>query len=96
MAPETASPEIFNDAFISYSRKDKAFAVAIEKALESYKPPRDLKVPQRHLVVFRDESDFTGVEYHGALAKHLGASAKLIVLCSPNARLSEFVNDEIR
>lgn len=96
MAPETASVTSANDAFISYSRKDKAFAVALEKALEGYKPPHDLKVAQRHLVVFRDESDFTGVEYHQSLEKHLRNSSKLIVLCSPNARQSEFVNDEIR
>ena len=96
MPLDTGMPEIINDAFISYSRKDRAFAVAIGKALQSYRPPRDLKVPQRHLVVFRDESDFTGVEYHEALTKHLARSAKLVVLCSPNARQSEFVNDEIR
>lgn len=92
---EIGKSEMLNDAFISYSRKDKAFAVALEKALESYKPPRELQVPQRHLMVFRDESDFTGVEYHESLAKHLGSSTKLIVLCTPNARQSGFVNDEI-
>lgn len=91
-----ATPSTDNDVFVSYSRKDKAFVVAIEKALESYMPPRDLKVPQRHLVVFRDESDFTGGEYHTSLARHLQASSKIIVLCSPYARQSEYVNDEIR
>lgn len=49
-----------HDAFISYSRKDEAFASALEKALEAYTPPKDLKVPQRHLDIFRDKEDFTG------------------------------------
>jgi hypothetical protein len=34
MAPDTDGPAIVNDAFISYSRRDKPFAVAIEKALD--------------------------------------------------------------
>ena len=49
MAPDIGEPNIPNDAFISYSRRDKAFAVALEKALENFKPPRDLNVPQRSL-----------------------------------------------
>ena len=52
-----------HDVFISYSRKDTAFAVALERALRAYKPPRSLKVPQRHLAVFRDESDMSGSDY---------------------------------
>ena len=85
-----------HDAFISYSRKDKGFAARLDKALESYKPPKDLPLPQRFLDVFRDESDFTGVEYHSSIENHLKRSAKLIVVCSPHARRSPYVNDEIR
>jgi WD40 repeat protein/uncharacterized membrane protein len=85
-----------NDVFISYSRKDKAFARRLDKALRDYQPPTDLPVPQRHLKVFLDEEDFTGVEYRESVGRHLKASSKLIVLCSPHARKSEFVNDEIR
>ena len=95
MDPSAAKP-FLHDAFISYSRKDKAFAAKLEKALEDYSPPRDLNVPQRHLDIFRDEEDFTGTEYHRSLEKHLHDSAKLIVLCSPSARQSTYVNDEIR
>jgi hypothetical protein len=84
-----------HDAFISYSRKDKGFAKALEKALESFRPPRGLDVPQRHLDVFRDEDDFTGVEYHQSVEGHLREAAKLIVLCSPDSRASRYVNDEI-
>ena len=85
-----------HDVFISYSRKDTGFARRLDKALREYRPPRDLAVPQRHLRVFLDQEDFTGVEYRGSVAKHLRDSAKLVVLCSPHARQSQFVDDEIR
>ena len=85
-----------HDAFISYSRKDRAFAVRLQKALGNYVPPRDLPLPHRRLDVFRDEEDFTGAEYYQSVDRHLHDSGKLIVLCSPAARGSQFVNDEIR
>lgn len=84
------------DVFISYSRKDKEFASRLEKALENYKPSKDLKVPQRNLKIFRDEEDITGVEYNQAIETNLKNSKKLIVICSPDARKSKYVNDEIR
>ena len=85
-----------HDAFISYSRKDRAFAVRLQKALGNYVPPRDLPLPHRRLDVFRDEEDFTGAEYYQSVDRHLHDSGKLIVLCSPAARGSQFVNDEIQ
>jgi hypothetical protein len=88
--------EYENDVFISYSRVEKAFARQLEASLEAFHPPADLAVPQRRLVAFRDEQDFTGVEYYEALQQHLEHSAKLIVVCSPEARRSGYVNDEIR
>ena len=95
MDTQSQEPSIDNDLFISYSRKDIDFARALEKTLESYYPPKDLDVPKRRLVVFRDEEDFTGVEYSQSLRKHLENSKKMLVICSPNARVSEFVNEEI-
>src|SRR5262245_52541082 len=96
VAAETPAQNIVHDAFISYSRRDKVFAVQLEKALEAYRPPKDLQAPQRYLDVFRDEEDFSGTEYHQSLDKHLKQSRKLIVVCTPNARRSAYVNDEIR
>jgi hypothetical protein len=94
---ETAQEQQFlHDAFVSYSRKDKSFAVQLEKALEGYRPPKGLPVPQRPLRVFRDEDDFTGAEYYQSLSKQLNESRKLLVICSPYARGSVYVNDEIR
>ncbi len=67
MPNESDNPTFLNDAFISYSRKDREFAAKLEKALNNYKPPKGLNLPRRNLVVFRDEEDFTGVEYHASL-----------------------------
>lgn len=84
-----------HDAFIAYSRKNIEFAVKLEQALESYKPPKGLNLPQRHLDVFRDENDFGTGEYYAAVERHLDSSAKLIVLCPPDGRQSKYVNHEI-
>ncbi len=84
------------DAFVSYSRTDTPLASRLAKALEAYRPPKDLAVPQRHLRIFRDEQDFTGVDYYTSIERYLTSSGSLIVVCSPNARRSQYVNDEIR
>ena len=95
-SPSIPGDRFHFDAFISYSRRDAVFARALEKALEAYRPPRDLEAPQRHLKVFRDEEDFQGGEYSGALTRNLERSAKLLVICSPRSAVSTPVNDEIR
>lgn len=91
----TAATAFEFDAFLSYSRRDAEFARRLEKALEAYAPPHDLPLPQRRLRVFRDEADIHGVELTTTLERHLRRSAKLIVLCSPDARRSAYVNREI-
>ena len=88
------APGAVHDAFISYSRKDRALAIALEKALEAWTPPKS--VATARLDVFRDETDMTGIAYHKAIHRHLQQSKKLIVLCSPAARASPYVNEEIR
>jgi hypothetical protein len=84
------------DAFISYSRQDIEFARKLERALEKYRPPKGLDAPRRYLNAFRDEGDLTGAEYFEAIDRHLRKARKLIVICSPAARASEYVNDEIK
>jgi hypothetical protein len=74
MSSDPGSQTFLNDVFISYSRKDREFAARLQEALGKYKPPKGLNLPQRNLVVFRDEEDFTGVEYHASLEKHLTRS----------------------
>ncbi|MDP1678667.1 MAG: TIR domain-containing protein [Candidatus Nitrotoga sp.] len=88
--------EKLHGAFISYSRKDKVFASLVEKALENYTPPKSSAISQKRLDIFRDEEDFTGTDYHKAVNKHLQESRKLILICSPAARASRYVNDEVR
>jgi hypothetical protein len=84
------------DVFISYSRKDSDFADRLETALERYRPPKSLGLPDRRLTVFRDVGDLVGTEYGAAIERYLTESRCLIVICSPDARASEWVNDEIR
>ncbi len=83
------------DAFISYSSKDHQFAEALEKELEKYKPPKGLGLPNRSLNIFRYEGDMTGHDLETAIRKHLDNSSNLIVICSPDARKSRYVNIEI-
>jgi hypothetical protein len=87
--------EFSYDAFISYSRKDLPFARRLHEALRSYRPPRDLPVPQRALRVFRDEEDLSGTELHASLERNLQQAATLIVICSPNSAASGYVAAEI-
>jgi hypothetical protein len=91
-----AKQNLAHDVFICYSRRDSSFARSLEKALSNFTLPKGLPSGQRRLRVFRDENDFTGIDYYKAIDRHLTASAKLVVLCSPEARRSDFVNDEIR
>jgi WD40 repeat protein len=90
-------PGIFDyDVFISYSRSDRVFAERLHTALEAFTPPADLEVPQQRIRVFRDVSDLIGADYFHAIQDHLSRSITLAVVCSPNARGSAYVNDEIR
>lgn len=79
-------------AFISYAREDEAFAKRLETEIEAHQRPGNASAVR----VFRDRSDFTGSAYESALEGHLRNSATLIVVCSPDARKSTFVGDEIK
>jgi len=96
MANTKSSNAYQYDAFISYSSEDKAFAEKLEKVLENYRPPKDLNLPQRHLNIFRYEADMTGTEYYESIREYLSNSAKVIVVCSPGARKSRYVNEELQ
>jgi WD40 repeat protein len=88
------------DVFLSYSRKDEEFAKKLEEALENYRLPKDVKtslVSKNRLSVFRDKRDLVPVagDYWKTIEGYLARSANLVVVCSPNARRSEYVNHEI-
>lgn len=84
-----------HDAFISYSRKDTLFAARLQQALQKYSPPAGIGRERRRLRVFRDANDFTGTEYYTAIERHLTGARKLIVVCSPDAASSPYVDDEV-
>jgi len=92
-------------AFISYSQRDAMWAQWLHKALEAYRVPRmwvgrrlgDLTVPQRLVPVFRDRDELPSTgNLGGKIREALAASRSLIVICSPNAATSAWVNEEVR
>jgi tetratricopeptide (TPR) repeat protein len=91
-------------AFISYSHRDDAAARSLHKRLETYRLPKKLigqsgergPIPERLTPIFRDLDELSAaddltVEIKAALSR----SATLIVLCSPGAKASKWVNLEI-
>ena len=95
--PPPAPVDLIYDAFISYSRGNFDEAEKVETDLEKFPLPRDIRkqLGRRHLNVFRDVSDITGNVLDSALDDKLQRSRALIVLCSPEARRSKYVAQEI-
>jgi tetratricopeptide (TPR) repeat protein len=92
-------------AFISYSHRDREWGAWLQSALESYRIPKRLvgidsefgPVPKRLTPVFRDREDLSSASDLSATVKEsLEASESLIVICSPAAAQSTWVNEEIR
>jgi len=83
------------DAFISYSRKDTAFAAKLEAELEAYHPPKDVLPDRPPLNIFRDVEDISGTELRQAIREGLSQSRYLIVICSPNSYSSEWIGREV-
>jgi hypothetical protein len=92
-------------AFLSYSHKDKSWANWLHRALESYHVDRDLvgrktpagEIPQTLRPIFRDRDDFAGgPSLKEATLRAIEASDFLVVICSPNAASSRYVNEEVR
>lgn len=90
-------------AFISYSSKDAAFARRLHRALESYHIPTSLGrfdligsgKKNRIFPVFRDREELPSGELGEAIEAALKASNALIIVCSPHAAASPWVNKEI-
>lgn len=92
-------------AFLSYSHRDKAWVEWLHHALETYRIGKDLvgratrvgPVPASLRPIFRDREDFSaGPSLAEATIAALEASQFLVVVCSPNAANSEYVNEEVR
>jgi tetratricopeptide (TPR) repeat protein len=91
-------------AFISYSHSDEKWASWLHKALEAYRPPKQLvgrqtpmgRVPERFAPVFRDREELaTSTSLGEMLTEALRASACQVVICSPRAAKSRWTNEEI-
>lgn len=84
-------------AFISYSWADKTWAAWLHRVLEAYRPPKGMNVAARPLCpIFKDrEEEAAGASIGASIEAALGASEFLIVLCSPRAAASPWVNHEI-
>jgi tetratricopeptide (TPR) repeat protein len=87
-------------AFISYSHADEHVAKRLHRRLETYRlPPQVRNATDDRKVgkVFRDRADFAAANsLTDAIREALSASMALIVLCSPDARKSPWVDAEIR
>jgi tetratricopeptide (TPR) repeat protein len=91
-------------AFISYSHSDEKWASWLHKALEAYRPPKQIvgretpmgRIPERFAPVFRDREELaTSTSLGEMLTESLRASACQIVICSPRAAKSRWTNEEI-
>ena len=92
-------------AFISYSHADERWSRWLHRALETYRVPRHLvgrttvigTVSGRLQPVFRDRDELTGAaDLSSTVTAALDASRHLIVICSPSAARSRWVDEEVR
>lgn len=92
-------------AFISYSHRDEAFAKKAHKLLEKTRIPPELVAglpgslsgKKRVHPVFRDTEELpSSSSLPSELKKYLERSAYLVVICSPDAASSQWVNEEVR
>lgn len=92
-------------AFISYSHQDKDWGAWLQRSLEKYRIPKRLvgsngeygKIPARLSPVFRDREDLSSAsDLDSKVKAELGASESLLVICSPAAARSRWVNEEAR
>lgn len=84
------------DVFLSYSHVDAALAERISRRIRNYRPPRAAGLLRRKLEVFRDRERLTAnPDLAQLLADTVGVSAHLVLLASPSAAQSEYVDKEV-
>ncbi len=91
-------------AFISYSHADARVAAWLHRSLEGYRVPKRLRgsagefgpLPERLNPIFRDREELASAGDLGARVQDaLADSDALIVVCSPDAASSRWVNEEV-
>ncbi len=88
-------------AFISYKHEDMRWAKWLQQQIETYRLPTIIRKQAPHLPrhirpVFRDQTDISTGPLLQSLRQELQDSRFLIVLCSPAAAKSEWVNREVQ
>src|SRR5262249_30153725 len=101
---ELTRPMFKYRAVISYSHRDHRVAEWLHKAIENYRVPeslvgsngRDGIIPHQIFPIFRDRDELgSSPDLSVSIREALAQSAYLIVLCSPSAARSRWVNQEI-
>ena len=91
-------------AFITHSQTDSNWGEWLQKALETYRVPnrlvgrdsRDGPVPKRLIPIYRDTHGITDSNDIGATRRNLLQQSRyLIVICSPSAATSPWINEEV-
>ena len=92
-------------AFISYSHRDKQWGEWLHQKLERYRVPSKIvgretdvgPIPRRLTPIFRDRDELaTSHDLGQEIQTALENSLFLLVICSPAAAQSKWVNEEIR
>lgn len=92
-------------AFISYNHRDRREASWLHRALETYRIPRHMQghpslmgpLGDRLPPVFQDREELAAsADLAQSVRQALEEAASLIVICSPDAAKSRWVNEEIR
>jgi len=91
-------------AFISYSHKDESWGRWLHRRLETYPIPTNLvgrptnigAIPKRLKPIFRDREELAAADDLGEkIEQALANSENLVVICSPDAAESHWVNQEV-
>lgn len=89
-------------AFISYSHADADTAAKLQRKLERYRLPKQVALARAGNVawigqIFRDREDLAAApSLSDAIRDALSRAEALVVLCSPDAKASQWVSEEIR
>ena len=87
------------DAFISYSHRDLSWGKWLQRKLETFPIPADMRGDRpkgQKLRIFRDQTDLAGTGLQDSLRRNLYDAHYLIVLCSPSGARSSWVNEEVQ